>query len=113
MDSKQQECKQSDVATQTQPQHTLSRRTAIASMVGAGTVLMATHAMTSQVLAQPGTLPPSKSLGGPKDTSVDLGGWDAAKGEFVLPALPYAFKALEPQIDAQGPHPVGQAGEDR
>lgn len=30
-----------------------------------------------------------------------LGGWDSAKGEYVLPPLPYAFNALEPFIDAQ------------
>ncbi len=28
-------------------------------------------------------------------------GWDAAKGEFVLPPLPYAANALEPHIDAE------------
>jgi Fe-Mn family superoxide dismutase len=28
-------------------------------------------------------------------------GWDAAKGEFVLPALPYPADALEPAIDKQ------------
>ncbi len=28
-------------------------------------------------------------------------GWDAAKGEYTLPALPYATNALEPHIDAR------------
>jgi len=28
-------------------------------------------------------------------------GWDAAKGEYVLPELPYAQDALEPHIDAE------------
>lgn len=28
-------------------------------------------------------------------------GWDAAKGEYVLPPLPYAPEALEPHIDAE------------
>lgn len=27
-------------------------------------------------------------------------GWDAAKGEYILPALPYAADALEPHLDA-------------
>ncbi|MEM8962376.1 MAG: superoxide dismutase [Acidobacteriota bacterium] len=30
-----------------------------------------------------------------------LEGYDAAKGEYVLPELPYAYDALEPAIDAQ------------
>lgn len=28
-------------------------------------------------------------------------GWDPAKGEYSLPALPYAYEALEPYIDAE------------
>ncbi|MFG0260453.1 MAG: superoxide dismutase [Phycisphaerales bacterium JB041] len=28
-------------------------------------------------------------------------GWDAAKGEYALPPLPYAYDALEPHLDAQ------------
>jgi Fe-Mn family superoxide dismutase len=28
-------------------------------------------------------------------------GWDGAKGEYVLPPLPYAYNALEPSIDEQ------------
>ena len=31
----------------------------------------------------------------------DLGGFDPAKGEYILPKLPYDYKALEPHIDAQ------------
>lgn len=33
--------------------------------------------------------------------SPDQLGWNAANGEFVLPALPYAANALEPHIDAE------------
>lgn len=29
------------------------------------------------------------------------GAWDDAKGEYVLPPLPYAYEALEPHIDAE------------
>jgi len=33
-------------------------------------------------------------------TPEDLG-WDAARGEYVLPELPYAYDAIEPAIDAE------------
>jgi Fe-Mn family superoxide dismutase len=75
----------------------LSRRGVLAAMAGAGALLGATGA----ALAQPGSLPPSRPLVGAPGVSLDLGGWDDAKGEFVLPKLPYEPKALEPHIDAQ------------
>jgi Fe-Mn family superoxide dismutase len=44
------------------------------------------------------------SMGTAAATGTDtaqLPGWDEAKGEYVLPALPYAYNALEPAIDEQ------------
>jgi superoxide dismutase, Fe-Mn family len=41
------------------------------------------------------------TLTGPaKKKALALGGYDESKGEYVLPPLPYAAKALEPHIDA-------------
>ncbi len=75
----------------------LSRREALAlASLGAASML------TNSALAQPGT--ESGATTGkvpPKTPSPRLMGWDDAKGEFVLPDLPYAKKALEPHIDAQ------------
>lgn len=63
----------------------ISRRSAI----GAGAA-----AMLAAPAALAGTR--SRSLLLPADL-----GWDEAKGEYVLPPLPYAYDALEPHIDAQ------------
>jgi Fe-Mn family superoxide dismutase len=74
-----------------------SRRTAIASIIGSATAM----SVAATAMSQPAAPPPTKPLGTGKPMSLDLGGWDNAKGQFVLPELPYALKALEPHIDAQ------------
>ncbi len=70
----------------------LNRRSALAGigLVGAG-ILSAAHA--TQPVEPLGVEPGTKK----KPT---LPGYDAAKGEFILPALPYDKSALEPHIDA-------------
>lgn len=54
-------------------------------------------------LAQPERMLPGTSGGGGGKTALtpERLGWDAGKGEFVLPALAYDKAALEPHIDAQ------------
>jgi superoxide dismutase, Fe-Mn family len=74
----------------------LTRRSALAALVGGGVAL---HTLTA-AHAQP-AMPPLRPLSGPKEVTLDLDGWDDSKGEFVLPKLPYDAKALEPHIDAQ------------
>jgi len=64
----------------------LSRRDAI-KLIGAGTLLAAAE-MTPGAPAAPANNP-AASLGGYKD------------GQYVLPPLPYAFDALQPQLDAR------------
>ncbi|MFA6044229.1 MAG: superoxide dismutase [Phycisphaerales bacterium] len=44
---------------------------------------------------------PAFAAPGRANLATELGGYDAGKGEFVLPPLPYAKEALEPHIDAQ------------
>ncbi len=70
-------------------------------------VLLAAPAMAAGAVAfaQGGAFPGQGSggkaneAGAPAITAAQLG-WDAAKGEYVLPALPYPKEALEPHIDA-------------
>ncbi len=69
---------------------TLSRRDALAAL-GVGAVATAASAFPSTLPKQPRTNTP----GAP------LPGWDAAKNEYTLPPLPYAFDALEPHLDAK------------
>ena len=49
----------------------------------------------------PQTVPIATPRAGAPAASPLLSGWDSAKGEYVLPALPYDPGALEPHIDAQ------------
>ncbi len=90
----------------------LTRREALGSLGAASLVPMA--------LAQPGSVPPTRpgpqgpgepppsrvptiNPPGPRPSPCALGGlgWDEAKGQYVLPPLPYAANALEPHIDAK------------
>lgn len=71
----------------------LNRRGALAAFGALGAA-----AIAGQAGAQEGirTQPAPKPWLTPEEL-----GWDSAKGEYVLPALPYAANALEPHIDAQ------------
>jgi Fe-Mn family superoxide dismutase len=44
---------------------------------------------------------PSKIVSGKPKPAFEIGGFDASKGEYVLPALPYKPEELEPHIDKQ------------
>ncbi|MGE3107045.1 MAG: superoxide dismutase [Phycisphaerales bacterium] len=69
----------------------LDRRSALGAM-GAGAALLAGAGVSRTALGAPVSM-----VGlGPDEL-----GWDAAKGEFVLPPLPYKADALEPHIDAE------------
>jgi Fe-Mn family superoxide dismutase len=76
--------------TSTNDAPTLDRRAAMGVLGGAALLGAAAPAFARR---QEGGAAPGLS-------AADLG-WDAAKGEYVLPPLPYAFDALEPHIDAQ------------
>jgi Fe-Mn family superoxide dismutase len=67
------------------------RRTALTAFGAFGLLGLIGHASQS---SQPTSATPAQASGA-------SAGWDAAKGEFVLPALPYAADALEPAIDAE------------
>lgn len=68
----------------------ISRRQAIAGVGAAvGAVALSPLAFAQQ----------TQALGGSKIDFSSLG-YDAAKGEYVLPPLPYAYETLEPHIDA-------------
>jgi len=69
----------------------IGRREMLASLgaLGAGAAIIG---MTGSARGQ---------AGAPAGAVIDLGGWDAVTGTFKLPALPYAFDALEPHIDAK------------
>jgi Fe-Mn family superoxide dismutase len=71
----------------------LPRRQMLAAL-GLGTAALAGGG--SAALAQQTTTRPSAGAGSNRDP-----GWDPASGRYVLPALPYAYEALEPHIDAQ------------
>ncbi len=73
----------------------IDRRTAIAAMGGVG--LFAAGAAALAADDKPAAAPAP----GVCPVVGDLGGFDPAKGEFVLPKLPYDYKALEPHLDAQ------------
>lgn len=59
-------------------------------------VLAGMGALGAAAVASPAFAAPSLPA-----LATDLGGYDQAKGEFVLPPLPYPKEALEPHIDAQ------------
>ena len=65
----------------------IDRRTAVATFGGLGLAAIASPAFGADDK--------------PAATTLDLLGFDKAKGEFVLPKLPYDYKALEPHLDAQ------------
>jgi Fe-Mn family superoxide dismutase len=77
--------------------HALDRRDALTTLGALGAA-----ALTGSALAQPDPKPGLIMPGGSKP-AVDPWalGWDKAKGEYVLPLLPYDKNALEPHIDAQ------------
>lgn len=81
----------------------LSRRDAVISLGGLGALGML-GTLASAAKAQNG-VPPATPVYTPKPAATPadptLVGWDAGKGEFVLPPLPYAADALEPAIDKQ------------
>lgn len=66
----------------------LDRRAALAALGLAGAGLAAASAFAQQ---------PETDATSPQG----FFGWDPTKGEYVLPALPYAYDALEPHIDAE------------
>jgi Fe-Mn family superoxide dismutase len=72
------------------------------SMLG---ILGATTVATvgGAALGQPERMLPGTGGGGGGKVAItpERLGWDAGKGEFVLPALPYDKAALEPHVDAQ------------
>jgi Fe-Mn family superoxide dismutase len=56
----------------------------------------------ANAVAQPaGTPAPAAPTAGASPLSLQDLGWDAAKGEYTLPPLPYPKDALEPHLDAQ------------
>jgi Fe-Mn family superoxide dismutase len=67
----------------------ISRREALGSVAALGAA-----ALAAPVLAQ------GAGAGAHADP-IHTAGWDSAKGEYILPPLPYAVGALEPHIDAQ------------
>jgi len=71
----------------------LPRRQMLAAL-GFGTAALAGGG--SAALARQSSTRPSAGAVSPRDP-----GWDPASGRYVLPALPYAYEALEPHIDAQ------------
>jgi Fe-Mn family superoxide dismutase len=92
---------------------TLNRRAALAALGAVGGVAaMALAQPTGQPKApqdpyRPGGIAPPTAPGQPAPGGAGHAGvldaaalgWDEAKGEFVLPPLPYAPEALEPHID--------------
>jgi Fe-Mn family superoxide dismutase len=72
----------------------IDRRTALGAL-GLTTAGLTAAGMASAAIAQPAAVPAASPL------TPALLGWDEAKGEYVLPPLPYAPEALEPHIDAQ------------
>jgi Fe-Mn family superoxide dismutase len=75
----------------------ISRRDALTSLSALGAASLAATA-----LAQPEPKPGLTMPGGAKPALDPWQlGWDKAKGEYVLPPLPYEKNALEPHIDAQ------------
>jgi len=77
----------------------IDRRGALTALTALGAA-----AATGSAFAQPRDNPPpimvKPGSAKPPLTPLQLG-WDAAKGEYTLPELPYAHNALEPHIDAK------------
>lgn len=75
---------------------TVSRREVLTSAAAfSGLAALSNSALAAQPTKPASTAPCHALL-----TPAELG-WDAAKGEYTLPALPYAHDALEPHLDAQ------------
>jgi superoxide dismutase, Fe-Mn family len=72
----------------------MNRREALTSAAAA----LAVGSLTATGFAQPAA---PASVAGPALLTPEQLGWDVAKGEFVLPKLPYAPESLEPHIDKQ------------
>ena len=59
-------------------------------------------ALGAMALVGPGALFAAAAASQPESAGSMLAlGWDQARGEYTLPALPYAYDALEPHIDEQ------------
>ncbi|MBS0196553.1 MAG: superoxide dismutase [Planctomycetes bacterium] len=83
-------------------QPALPRRDALSAIgvFGAASLASAAFAQVKHTTpAAPETLPQPQDAAA--KTPASLVGFDAAKGEYVLPPLPYDKNALEPHIDAQ------------
>lgn len=74
---------------------TLSRRDVMISAIGVGVAAAGAGVARAQPAASSGG-----AGGRPPLLSPDELGWDAAKGEYTLPPMPYAYDALEPHLDA-------------
>jgi superoxide dismutase, Fe-Mn family len=77
----------------------LDRRNALAAIGGLGGLgALAAFGQTSPTSPNPIRVTPPIRVPG---ITPEMLGWDAAKGEYTLPPLPYPKEALEPHIDAQ------------
>lgn len=82
------------------PSLDLDRRRALSALGLVG--LAGLGALASQASAQQGApAPVPASTSRLPEALRAVMGWDAAKFEYVLPKLPYAYAALEPHLDAQ------------
>ncbi len=78
--------------------HEAIDRRSLLGMMGAGAVAMSAGAAGAM---QEGGGRAGQAGRGRQAGGYLSAGWDAAKGEYVLPPLPYPAEALEPAIDAQ------------
>ncbi len=91
------------------PESALSRRDAFCALGGIGALgVLSSLAPRAQGQGAPPTPPAPPALPAPAPNKnvvvaaeTATPGWDAAKGECVLPSLPYPPEALEPAIDKQ------------
>lgn len=74
----------------------LSRRDVLTSAAAFGGLAAFSNAARAGQPTKPASTAPRHAMLTPAEL-----GWDAAKGEYALPALPYAHDALEPHLDAQ------------
>lgn len=76
------------------PDSTLDRREVVGALAAGSLASLALGIQPEDVIKTP-------AKGPPPCVPVEGLGWDAVKGDYVLPALPYAANALEPHIDAK------------